>query len=186
MLSSERAKDSEECVGKASTALLVEESWLEGSAGEEATGGHKTNDGAAAEQANSSSHGCVPQRPEAHEGADDEVAMSHADLDAALPWLETLSVEGSVLDEHLAEAAVSQRRPNLSRERFFWPVVDEGTSVPPARRTWDSHRQFAHHERPVVPIDGLICRWILDVLWPWQLPGSHSPVVPPTHLGGPH
>merc|ERR1711933_158380 len=71
-----------------SITLLVEERRLDGRAEEEAAHGDDADERAAREQAHRRRLGRVPQRAQDDEGPDDEVAVRHADLQAALPRLE--------------------------------------------------------------------------------------------------
>merc|ERR1711972_685990 len=103
-------------------ALLVEELRLDRRAEEEATHGDHADERATAQQANRGCLGCVTQRPEAHEGANDEVAVGHADLKAALPRLQALAVESEIRKELLGEPAVRDDGLDLvSREGLLAP-----------------------------------------------------------------
>merc|ERR1712050_2337 len=75
-------------------ARLVEDPRPRSLAEEQATNRGDADQGAPREQAHSGSFGRVTQWAKADEGADDEIAMGHADLDATLPVLETLTVDG--------------------------------------------------------------------------------------------
>eukprot|EP00416_Gambierdiscus_australes_P034833 CAMPEP_0171100900 /NCGR_PEP_ID=MMETSP0766_2-20121228/53454_1 /TAXON_ID=439317 /ORGANISM="Gambierdiscus australes, Strain CAWD 149" /LENGTH=146 /DNA_ID=CAMNT_0011560815 /DNA_START=38 /DNA_END=478 /DNA_ORIENTATION=+ len=93
--------------------LLVEERGLDRCAKDQTTHGHNANEGTASEEANRCSLWSVAQRAKRHKRPNDEVAMSHANLQPTLPWLQTLAVESQVAEELLCEGAVRHRGLHL-------------------------------------------------------------------------
>merc|ERR1711972_570287 len=80
-------------------ARLVEDPGPRSLAEEQAANRCDADQGAPREQAHSGSFGRVTQWAKADEGADDEIAMCHANLDAPLPVLEALAVDSQVVEE---------------------------------------------------------------------------------------
>mmetsp|Transcript_2877 Transcript_2877/g.6897 ORF Transcript_2877/g.6897 Transcript_2877/m.6897 type:complete len:376 (-) Transcript_2877:18-1145(-) len=156
-----------------------------GDAEDEAADGDHADEHAAAEQADRRRLGRVAQRAQGDEGPDDEVAVGHADLQAALPRLQAIAVEGQVLDVLLAEAAVRQRGVAL--------VTGEGLRAPPlgldARiDEVDEHREVCGlragpHLLSLLLVILLNGHQIKDL--PLSRQGLlHVPVIPPAHLRG--
>merc|ERR1712028_312997 len=92
---------------------LVEQGWLDGGAEDQATDGHDADNSGTAKQADSRGLGCVTQRAEGCEGADQEVAVCHADLDAALPRFQAITVESHRLQELSGKETVGHWRLDL-------------------------------------------------------------------------
>mmetsp|Transcript_102842 Transcript_102842/g.185570 ORF Transcript_102842/g.185570 Transcript_102842/m.185570 type:complete len:298 (+) Transcript_102842:216-1109(+) len=161
---------------------LVKECGLDGSAKDQAADGHDANDGTAAEQADSRSLWRVPEGTQGHKRTNEEVAVSHADLNAPLPRLQAFTVEGHVLDVLPSEAAVREDRHDLISCKWLLALVlDEGAVVPDACRSWDAESHLAVHQ----PVEFLLnlrnVLQIRDILIAWHVQ-LHAVVVPPAHL----
>lgn len=111
-----------------------------------ASDGHDAHDGAAAQETHSGSLRRVPQRTQGGERSDQEVAVRHANLQAALPRLQALAVEGQCAQELLGEEAVLSERDDLvtSEGLFSLPLRDKaGEEV--ARRSGHCEWDLAGH-----------------------------------------
>eukprot|EP00438_Fugacium_kawagutii_P020228 Skav232465 [mRNA] locus=scaffold2877:82413:82873:- [translate_table: standard] len=83
------------------------------------------------QQAHSGCLWSVSQGTQGSEGSNQEVAMSHSDLQATLPWLQALTVEGQVAQVLLAPATILQECLHLiTCERLLALPLNDGTSVP--------------------------------------------------------
>mmetsp|Transcript_99790 Transcript_99790/g.277875 ORF Transcript_99790/g.277875 Transcript_99790/m.277875 type:complete len:274 (+) Transcript_99790:214-1035(+) len=164
--------------------LLVKECGLDRRPEQEAANRHDADESTAGKQAHGGSLGSVAQGAKRHERADDEVAVCHADLEAALPGLQPVAVEGQVVDKLRREQAVGDRCLHLvAREHLRAPPLDHGPRVPNACWSWDPHWNLAGAdllEETVLSVQLLRRLYVISV----RRVDSHVPEISPAHLRG--
>mmetsp|Transcript_22134 Transcript_22134/g.55391 ORF Transcript_22134/g.55391 Transcript_22134/m.55391 type:complete len:337 (+) Transcript_22134:95-1105(+) len=162
-------------------ALPVEERWLDQCTEEQTANGDETDECAARQQADSRCLRRVAQRPEGDEGPDDEVAVGHADLEATLPRLQTLTVECCIRNELFGEPAVGDDGFDLvTCEILFAPPLEVCTGLPDVGGARELHGEgalLAHVPEPFLSVCDVLCG--IKEFWPGDL---HVDVIIPAHL----